>query len=95
MTSLFEDCGDNSLQQFTKAGVVHVFGEVDGSETANPTTQMGNGRFGSDPGSARISAFGLLGTSTKPNLYVYDTAGNCYDYGEPSRTGFHLGGPGA
>jgi Neprosin len=81
--------------RFTKAGLVQVFGEVAGSEITDPTTQMGNGTFGSKPGSAVFSAFTLLGSSTKPNLYVYDTAATWYDYGQPSKVDFHFGGPGA
>jgi hypothetical protein len=72
-----------------------VFGEVAASATANPTTQMGKGIFGSKQGSTAFTAFALLGSSTKPNLYTYDTASSWYDYGLPSKNGFHFGGPGA
>jgi hypothetical protein len=46
-------------------------------------------------GSAVFSALKLLGSKATPNLVVDDTAGNWYDYGQPSTTGFHFGAPGA
>ena len=90
-----ESLWTNAGVRFTKAALVQVFGEVAGSEITDPTTQMGNGTFGSTPASAVFNAFTLLGSSTKPNLYVYDTAPTWYDFGQPSKVGFHFGGPGA
>lgn len=90
-----ESLWTNMGVHFSTVALVQVFGEVAGSETTDPATQMGNGTFGSEHGSAVFSAFKLFGSTGTADLVVDDTAANWYDYGKPTKTGFHFGGPGA
>jgi hypothetical protein len=80
---------------YTQIGYAQVFGEV---EITNSSTtkciQMGNGLGGADPGSASISNYTLLGSTTVPALSPFATSGSTFGYGYAGPTGLHLGGPG-
>jgi len=84
---------------FTEADVVEWSGEASAS-TTQPQTQMGNGIFGTQSGSAEITDLTYLTsagtpisatpkfTVTNPSFYAafFDTAAQAFDYGGP---GFH------
>jgi hypothetical protein len=82
--------------KYVSTGLVQVFGEVAGSATRLPKSQMGNGVLGSKPKSAGISNFKLLGTKVPPRLQSYVIGGSATTYtdGYLASTGMHLGGPG-
>jgi hypothetical protein len=80
---------------YTQMGFTQAFGEV----AENPANtagciQMGNGIAGSSADSARISSFGLLGSSSAPSLKFQVTSPSSYSIGSTSSNGFSLGGPG-
>jgi Neprosin len=81
---------------FTKAYEVQVFGEVSGSPTAYPKTQMGNGILGTKPNSAVIKNYALLGSTITPALspYAINVNSTAYTYGNVTATSLHYGGPG-
>jgi hypothetical protein len=79
--------------RFTKAGLIQTFGEI--TATSNTTcTQMGNGRFGSNPKADEISGFQLKGTSASSRLTLKVTLRKAWNAGSVSGTAFRLGGPG-
>jgi Neprosin len=81
---------------FTKAFEVQVFGEVCGSPTTYPKTQMGNGILGSKLSSAIIKNYALLGSTIAPALSPYGINVNytSYTYSNATATSLHYGGPG-
>jgi hypothetical protein len=80
--------------QYTRTQTITAFGEV--AHAAGSTCEsMGDGRFGSAPGSGWISDFHLLGSADPSNLTVTATSPHLYDAGRLTPTSFHLGGPGA
>jgi hypothetical protein len=77
---------------FTQAGFIETFGEV---ETSSSTCiEMGDGIAGTSPGSAQISNFTLLGSSTAADLGPYQTASSNYSYGSLTPDGLTIGGSG-
>lgn len=81
---------------FGAFGQAQFFGEVNLGRASN--TQMGNGVFGSNPGSAVIKNAAIIDTSyTVANvaLSVFATDPDCYDYSYiPGESSFSYGGPG-
>lgn len=78
---------------FNTAQSVSAFGEVAASR--QPTcAQMGNGAYGSAPGSSWISNYQLYGSPDRPYLSVFATDPGSYNYGSVRPTSFNLGGPG-
>jgi hypothetical protein len=55
---------------------------------------MGDGRFGTIPGSSWISALHLTGGTDNRHWQVFATLPQDYRTGWVSPLGFHLGGPG-
>lgn len=81
---------------FTNFGLVQVFGEVAASQTQPPKTEMGNGRFGSQPGSAVMAAFSLSGSSSARSLTHYVIGSDAYyDDGLLNTLVTRYGGPGS
>ncbi|HET7529237.1 MAG TPA: neprosin family prolyl endopeptidase [Candidatus Saccharimonadales bacterium] len=81
---------------FTSLGFVQVFGEV--AVSVSSTTkciQMGNALPGTNPGSAKISNFALVGSATPVALSPFATYPSSYSYGFASARGLNLGGPGS
>jgi hypothetical protein len=80
---------------FTKVGVVQVFGEVSAPAGVPPTSQMGNAILGSQPGAAQIAGFRLIQSRDSSHLspYVYGNT-QSYTIGNITRTSFKYGGPG-
>lgn len=79
---------------FTQAQFVQVFGE-----TADPTgrrcSDMGDGKWGTDPSATRISGYRLIGSSTAGRFdYVAESTPSAYRKGNQTATGFTFGGPG-
>ncbi|MEY9895199.1 hypothetical protein ABIA31_008888 [Catenulispora sp. MAP5-51] len=79
---------------FTTAYSISSFGEV-ASSNQMACTQMGDGAYGSSPGSSSISGFELYGSDAAPDFTVTATDPGYYDYGAATATSFNLGGPGA
>lgn len=80
---------------FTSIGLAQVFGEVAGSVSNPPQTQMGNGVLGSKANSNVMENFSLIGTSVKPKLNTYIIADQTvYDSGKVKATSLNYGGPG-
>jgi len=81
---------------FNKASVVQWFGEVAGGLH----TQMGNGIFGKQQGSASITRMHLIRSSLKesnasvPPDKMMATNSGCYNYGKLTGHSFAYGGPG-
>lgn len=80
--------------RYTKVGLTQVFGEV-AAASLSTCTDMGNGKFGSSAGSARVSGFHLIGSTSSSSLVEAATASNLYNYGVLSPISFRFGGPGA
>ncbi|WP_052707343.1 neprosin family prolyl endopeptidase [Streptomyces rubellomurinus] len=79
---------------YTRTQVITAFGEV--AHAAGSTCEsMGDGRFGSAPGSGWIRDFQLVDSADPARLTVTATSPALYDSGRVTPTGFHLGGPGA
>ena len=79
---------------FTAAQNVSAFGEVaDSGQTS--CNAMGDGRYGSSPGSTSISNYELYGSDAAPYFSVSATDPAYYNYGAVTPTSFRLGGPGA
>jgi hypothetical protein len=80
---------------YTKAGLTQVFGEV-ATDGPGSCTMMGNGIFGTRPGSTTVSQFTLINPKIpQPALEPLVTDPSHYDQGNLSNTSFQLGGPGA
>jgi hypothetical protein len=83
---------------FTTAGLLDYFGEVFLGRTATAATQMGDGTFGSNAGSAVINNPTLITTSlttTHAALTVNATDPDCYNFAYiPDQGSFGYGGPG-
>jgi hypothetical protein len=80
---------------YTKAGLSQAFGEV-ATNGSNSCTMMGNGIFGTQPGSVAVSRFGLSSpTVPVPALEPLVTDPLHYNQGNLSSAAFRLGGPGA
>ena len=89
---------------FTQVGLVQWFGEV--SSEGGIKTQMGDGIFGTKPGSATITNAALITTPTTAkaaNLSITDTNPTCYNHRSITTTpapppstnnSFAYGGPG-
>ncbi len=86
--------------RFTTIGNVQLFGEVTGSTVNKAQSQMGNGIFGHNAGSAAFTDISLINTNSTINLYHFATNKSAYDYGliqvngATSKHGFRFGGPG-
>ncbi|WP_228717895.1 neprosin family prolyl endopeptidase [Kitasatospora acidiphila] len=79
---------------YTRTQTITAFGEV--AHAAGSTCEsMGDGRFGSAPGSGWIRDFQLLDATDSAQLTVTATSPALYDSGRVTPTAFHLGGPGA
>jgi hypothetical protein len=79
---------------FTSTGLIQVFGEVAASEVTAPATQMGDGLFGTQKGSALISRFSLVQSTSTPSLGAYDLGGGLYNDGYVGPLHLRFGGPG-
>jgi hypothetical protein len=85
---------------FNKISVAQWFGEVGHTPASKPHTQMGNGLFGKQPGSASITDMHLIDSSLKESnaaaapSYMTVTDPNCYNYGNLAGHSFTYGGPG-
>ncbi|WP_239175387.1 neprosin family prolyl endopeptidase [Actinoplanes cyaneus] len=77
--------------EFTKTGLVQVFGEVAAS-SANPCTEMGNGKKSNDKTSARIGSVAYL-NGPDPSVTVRSTS-DYYTVEQLSPRTFRYGGPG-
>jgi hypothetical protein len=77
---------------FTKSGLVQVFGEV-AAASAKPCTQMGNGRASLDATAARIGSLAYLNGPTV-DMFVRSTS-DYYNVTALSNRTFRYGGPGA
>lgn len=89
---------------FTKSDYVEWFGEVaevPNAGTIPPQTQMGNGTFAEDPGSASITTPCIVDAATGGCLYGRQaifttvTSPEYYSLDEKGPSGFRYGGPGA
>jgi len=81
---------------FTRIGEVEVYGEVSAPAGVPPSSQMGNGILGSQPGAAQIGAYKLIDSHIRnPKLFPF-VYGNPESYfiGNITRRGFNYGGPG-
>lgn len=78
---------------FTSASFIQIYGEV--ATTNDMCIQMGNGISGGQPGSIGFSNFSLIGASTSPELYPYQTKSSPYSYGNVTPTGLTIGGAGS
>ncbi|MGW2250024.1 neprosin family prolyl endopeptidase [Kitasatospora sp. NPDC001660] len=78
---------------YTRAQTITAFGEV-AHGTGSTCESMGDGRFGSAPGSGWIRDFQLLDSADDARLTVTATSPALYDAGRVTPTSFHLGGPG-
>ncbi|MFF3073784.1 neprosin family prolyl endopeptidase [Kitasatospora sp. NPDC057904] len=78
---------------YTRTQVISAFGEV-AHGTGSTCESMGDGRFGSAPGSGWIRDFQLFGSADDARLTVTSTSPALYDSGRVTPTSFHLGGPG-
>jgi Neprosin len=80
---------------YTKAGLSQVFGEV-ATNGPGSCTMMGNGIFGTQPGSTTVSQFSLINPKVPvPALVPLVTDPPHWAQGNLSNTSFQLGGPGA
>ena len=80
---------------YTKAGFSQPFGEV-ATKGPNSCTMMGNGIYGTQPGSATVSRFNLVNPAVPvPALEPLVTDPAHYNQGNLSSAAFRLGGPGA
>ncbi len=79
--------------EFKSTGLVQAFGEVV-SKDNSPCIQMGNGKFGSDVGSAKISNIGIPGSSEQPILVPYNKSSFLYNVRIDAVAEASLGGPG-
>lgn len=79
---------------FTQFARVQAFGEV-ASASGAACVGMGNGTWGTQPGAARITGYGLTGANAQPYLQVTATDPSYYTSGSVTGTSFALGGPGA
>ena len=80
---------------YTKAGFSQAFGEVASNGPAS-CTMMGNGIFGTQPGSVTVSQFNLRNPLVPmPALEPQVTDPLHYNQGDLSSASFRLGGPGA
>jgi hypothetical protein len=79
---------------YTRAQTITAFGEV-AHATGSTCESMGDGRFGSAPGSGWIRDFRLLDSTDSARLTVTATSPTLYDSGRNTPTAFNLGGPGA
>src|SRR5579859_1783388 len=80
---------------FTQEGAAQWFGEV--SQSANNHTQMGDGIFGSSPGSSMMNNLQIIVTMGHRNpaaAQEYVTNVSCYDLGSFTGHSFNFGGPG-
>jgi Neprosin len=85
----------NQGVNFTQVGLVQWFGEV--AANGGSGTQMGNGVFGSNSGSATITSTALInadGSTTPANPSVNDTDPSCFNHRTISSDSFGYGGPG-
>ena len=82
---------------FTEVGSAQWYGEVLAAEN-RPCTQMGNGTFGSQSGSATIASMKLSKGNGGPypdaDAWPTSTDDRLYDSGNPTGTSFTYGGPG-
>jgi hypothetical protein len=81
---------------FTRIGEVQVYGEVSAPAGVPPTSQMGNGILGSQPGAAQIEAYRLIDSHIRdPKLFPF-VYGNPESYfiGNIERRSVTYGGPG-
>ncbi|MEV0896668.1 neprosin family prolyl endopeptidase [Actinoplanes sp. NPDC049802] len=77
---------------FSKTGLVQVFGEV-AAATAAPCTQMGNGKAGNDTTAARVGSLTYLNGPTV-DMHIRSTS-DLYAVTRLSARTFRYGGPGA
>jgi len=81
---------------FTQVGLIQWFGEVSSGGGSN--TQMGNGIFGSNSGSASVNSAAVITTpssSVSASATLNATDPSCYNYGWiTQRYSFRYGGPG-
>jgi len=85
----------NQGVNFSQVGLVQWFGEV--SSGGGSGTQMGNGIYGSNSGSATITNASFITsvtTATAANLSVNATDPSCYNSGVINTSAFGFGGPG-
>lgn len=85
--------GSEWNDSFTSIGLVQWFGEI-AAATGTPCSQMGNGTFGSQPGSAAISSMAVDGVDAQ-SLQGTVTLATAYDAGAVTATSYRYGGPGA
>jgi hypothetical protein len=79
---------------YTKAGLSQVFGEV-ATNGPGSCSMMGDGTFGTQPGSTAVSQFSLISPEVPvPALVPLVTDPLQYNQGNLSSTSFQLGGPG-
>lgn len=81
---------------FTRIHNVQLYGEVGIQKSAySPHSEMGNGKLGSDQGSALVKNFTLINSSNSEKLLpATPSAPKAYVIGHWTSTGVHLGGPG-
>ncbi|HSX53620.1 MAG TPA: neprosin family prolyl endopeptidase [Patescibacteria group bacterium] len=81
-------------KNFKKVGLVQAFGEV-ASSSLKPCTDMGNGKFGSSSGSAKIKYFKLNNSDTPVSFQPFEIYPSLYNVGFATPTSVNIGGPGA
>jgi hypothetical protein len=81
---------------YTAVGWDEIFGEVVQPALTVAHMEMGNAILGSSPGSASVSDYQLLDSSTAADFssFFVDANSRFYDDGGTSSTGFSYGGPG-
>lgn len=85
----------NQGVNYSQVGLVQWFGEV--SSGGGSGTQMGNGIYGSNAGSAAITNASFItsvSTATSASLTVNATDPSCYNSGVINTSSYNYGGPG-
>lgn len=85
----------NKGVSFTQVGLVQWFGEV--AANGGTGTQMGNGVYGSNSGSATITGAAFISsdsTTSAANLSVNDSDPSCFNHRIIASNSFGYGGPG-
>jgi hypothetical protein len=81
--------------RYTRGGIAQMLGSVNSPDPA-PCTDMGNGVFGHDQGSATATDFALIDSAATPQLVLGGvTNPSYYDAGDVTSTSLRYGGPGA